>query len=80
MVCRPESPEDLAAAIARYFDSDLFRALDRTRLDIRAHLKAQHSWDVVAGMTRDVYAQLLGHRDRSQGRSATTDALVPAEK
>lgn len=80
MVCRPDGPEDLAAAIARYFDSDLFRALDRTRLDIRAHLKAQHSWDVVASMTRDVYAQLLGHRDRSQGRSAATDALIPAEK
>lgn len=80
MVCRPESPEDLAASIARYFDGDLFRALDRTRLDIRTHLKAEHSWDVVAGMTRDVYAQLLGHRDRRQGRSATREALIPAEK
>jgi glycosyltransferase involved in cell wall biosynthesis len=59
-VCRPRDPRDLAAAIERYFASDLFRNLDVRRHDIKRFVEAQHSWDTVADMTRDVYASVSG--------------------
>ena len=59
-VCRPEDPHDLAASIARFFSSDLFRNLDARRPAIKRFVEAQHSWETVAEMTREVYARVSG--------------------
>ncbi len=58
-LCRPCDPGDLARAIERYFASDLYRALDSRREDIRDYANARHSWEVVGERTRKVYAELL---------------------
>ena len=59
-VSRPEDPRDLAASIERYFSSDLFRNLDARRPAIKRFVEAQHSWETVAEMTREVYARVSG--------------------
>jgi len=59
-VIRPEDPAALAEAIERYFASDLFAELDSRRREITEYATARHSWDVVAQMTLNVYAGLLG--------------------
>jgi D-inositol-3-phosphate glycosyltransferase len=59
-ICLPSNAADLANTIETYFESDLFKALDRRRLEIRDYAKARHSWDLVGEMTRDLYAQLEG--------------------
>lgn len=59
-LCRPGDPVDLARAIEKYFESDLFKSLDRRRQEIQDYAKAHHSWDIVGEMSRNVYAELLG--------------------
>ena len=81
VVCRPEDPAALASAIARFFESHLFKTLDATRLDIRAYSDAKHSWNTVATMTRDVYARILGSPDREGQRPAGSESdLLSAGK
>jgi len=58
-VCKPCDPDALAAAIRRYFDSDLFRELDERRREIRDYALSRHSWEVVGDLTRNVYSGLL---------------------
>jgi len=58
-VFKPEDPVDLAAAIERYFDSDLYAELGSRRQEIRDFATAQHSWDLVGQATMSVYADLL---------------------
>lgn len=58
-VFKPEDPVDLAAAIERYFDSDLYAELDSRRQEIRDFAAATHSWDLVGQSTMNVYADLL---------------------
>ena len=58
-LCRPHDAEDLRKAIVHYFESELFRGSDRARNEIREYAQAQHSWDPVGQVTRDVYARLL---------------------
>jgi glycosyltransferase involved in cell wall biosynthesis len=58
-VFKPEDPVDLAAAIERYFDSDLYTELSSRREEIRDFATAQHSWDLVGQSTMSVYADLL---------------------
>jgi glycosyltransferase involved in cell wall biosynthesis len=58
-VCRPCDPVDLARAIETYFESDLYRALDSRRQEIRDYANERHSWNAVGQMTRKVYAELL---------------------
>jgi D-inositol-3-phosphate glycosyltransferase len=69
-MCRPQDPEDLARAIARYFGSELFRDLDHRREGIREHVESRHSWLTVAELTREVYAELLGQEMRPQSIQA----------
>jgi D-inositol-3-phosphate glycosyltransferase len=57
-LCLPCDAADLANTIETYFESDLFKALDRRRLEIRDYARARHSWNLVGKMIRDVYAQL----------------------
>jgi len=59
-LCRPRDPVDLARTLEAYFESDLFRSLNSRRKKIQDYVNARHSWDVVAEMTRNVYAGLLG--------------------
>jgi D-inositol-3-phosphate glycosyltransferase len=58
-LCKPEDPVDMARVIDRYFESDLFRELGDRRTRIRDHVRETHSWDVVAGITANVYGELL---------------------
>ena len=58
-LCKPRDSADIARMIEKYFESDLFRDLARERPVIRDWAKAQHSWDRVGEITRDVYAELL---------------------
>jgi len=58
-VFRPEDPVDLAAAIERYFASDLFANLDSRRQQIKDYATEKHSWDVVGKSTMSIYANLL---------------------
>ncbi len=59
IVFKPEDSADLAAAIERYFASDLFKDLSNHRPKIRDFAMKRHSWDVVGRMTMNVYAGLL---------------------
>jgi glycosyltransferase involved in cell wall biosynthesis len=59
MLCRPHDASDIARAIREYFDSDLYRTLERRRQEIRDYAIARHSWDVVGEMTKKVYMELL---------------------
>lgn len=58
-ISRSCDTRDLASTIARYFESDLFKALDHRRAEIRAFARTRNSWDVASDMTCDVYAHLL---------------------
>jgi D-inositol-3-phosphate glycosyltransferase len=57
-VFKPEDPVDLAAAIERYFSSDLFANLSGRRHGIRNFALEQHSWDEVGRLTMKVYSNL----------------------
>lgn len=57
-VCRPCDAADLSSALEAYFHSDLFANLNARRREIRQYVSEQHSWDLVAEMTRNVYAGL----------------------
>jgi glycosyltransferase involved in cell wall biosynthesis len=59
LVFRSCDAGDLARALKDYFDSDLYRELDRRRAEIRDYARGRHSWDVVGDITRSVYAELL---------------------
>jgi glycosyltransferase involved in cell wall biosynthesis len=61
-LCTPCDPVDLAKAIERYFESDLYKDLQARRQEIRDFANARHSWEIVGQMTRNVYAELLGKR------------------
>src|SRR5207248_4202756 len=58
-VCRPCDANDLAAAIEKYFESDLFSALDSRRRQIQDCANQSNSWKTVGEKTHQVYAQLL---------------------
>lgn len=61
-LCRSCDAADLAFTIETYFESDLFKALDRRRQDIRDFAHARNSWDVVGESTYNVYAKLSGKK------------------
>lgn len=62
--CRPQDPDDIARTIQRYFASDLYRELGQRREEIRGFAYSSHSWEVVAGLTKDIYSALIeGERD-----------------
>jgi glycosyltransferase involved in cell wall biosynthesis len=71
-VCQPQSAADLATAIERYFDSDLYQNLERRREDIRWLAHQRHSWTTVATITATAYAA-LEHEGHS-GMSTTERA------
>src|SRR5215469_1109561 len=56
---RPGDSEDLADAIERYFDSDLYANLSDRRQEIVNYATQRHSWDIVGRTTMNVYTALL---------------------
>ncbi len=56
---KPESSEDLAAVLERYFSSDLYDNLQSRRAYIQAYAQQRHSWQSVAQITTAVYERLL---------------------
>jgi glycosyltransferase involved in cell wall biosynthesis len=58
-LCRPGDPPELAKAIDRYFDSELYRNLTIRRAEIREHVNSTHSWSTVADLTCSAYAKEL---------------------
>jgi D-inositol-3-phosphate glycosyltransferase len=73
-VCRPRDPEDLARAIERFFDSDLFHHLDTRRLQIREFAHTKYSWERVAELTVSAYDSVLGSPGREIGRASAGEA------
>jgi glycosyltransferase involved in cell wall biosynthesis len=61
-LCKPEDPAALVETIERYFQTPMYKDLERQWLRIREFALARHSWEVVSERTRDVYAELLGGR------------------
>ena len=54
----PGDSSSLADTIMKFFNSDLYRHLDRRRLEIREYANLHHSWDGVGELTRKVYEEL----------------------
>jgi glycosyltransferase involved in cell wall biosynthesis len=59
LVFEPENADDLARALRRYFEGDLFASLEDRRVQIRSHAQTRHSWETVAQMTKATYGQLI---------------------
>ena len=58
MVCRAEDPSDLANTISTYFNSDLFRNLERNRNAVMDYANTTYSWDVVGEIVVRAYKDL----------------------
>ena len=54
-VCPPADSQALAAAIERYFASDLYRELDQRRAGIQKSAAERYSWATVASITVRAY-------------------------
>jgi D-inositol-3-phosphate glycosyltransferase len=59
-ICKPCDSDGLAAAIRKYFASDVYSDLPRRRLEIREYARSSHSWEAVGVLTQNVYRNLLG--------------------
>jgi len=58
-VFEPQDSSDLAKVIAKYFESELFRELERRRSEIKEYANERYSWDKVVEVTKAVYSDLL---------------------
>ena len=54
-ICRPQDFGDLAITIHRYFESTLYQGLCGKREEIRRATFSNHSWNVVAKLTINIY-------------------------
>lgn len=59
-LCKPGDPAELSKAIETYFASDLYKNLQIRRQEIKDYAKENHSWNAVAELTRNAYAEMLG--------------------
>jgi glycosyltransferase involved in cell wall biosynthesis len=57
-VFQPKDTQDLARAIRRYFESNLYRERQARRQEIRDYANARYSWTTVGQITCGVYARL----------------------
>jgi len=62
LVFKPQDSSDLARVIAKYFESELFRELERRRSEIKEYANERYSWDKVVEVTKAVYSDLLTDR------------------
>jgi D-inositol-3-phosphate glycosyltransferase len=58
-VCEPQNASDLARAIQKYFQSDLYHHPESRRHEILRLANKKHSWSEVASITTAVYQELL---------------------
>ena len=58
-VCAPRDAPALAAAVERYFGSDLYRCLAQRRESIRQYACQKYSWSSVAAITLGVYRRAV---------------------
>ena len=58
-VFRPQDSSDLVRTIEKYFDSQLFRDLEKRRTQIVTYANDEHSWSKVAAIIKDTYSRLL---------------------
>jgi D-inositol-3-phosphate glycosyltransferase len=58
-LCQPGDPAELAKAIETYFASDLYGNLKVRRQELKDYADANHSWNAVAELTRNAYAEML---------------------
>ena len=70
LVCRPGDPEDLAEAIRRFFETDMYRQLPSRRAWLRQMMTDRHSWEAIGATTRRVYQMLGGSQDASDHPSS----------
>lgn len=56
---KPEDSTDLARAIEKYFESDLYRDLSRRRQEIQDYARQGHDWTIVGQATTGVYAGFM---------------------
>jgi len=68
-LCRPKDPEHLADVIATFFSSHLCQDPTRTREDIRRFARENYSWDGIAAVTANVYAE-VSRQQRSESSLA----------
>jgi glycosyltransferase involved in cell wall biosynthesis len=61
-VCQPCDAQELGCEIERYFASDLYKTLDRRRMDIRRFVSRRNSWAPVSETTIRVYTDLTAPR------------------
>jgi len=59
---RPANYTPTEDASVRRRASDLYKGLKVHRREIREYAQTHHSWDAVAGLTRNIYADLLGSK------------------
>jgi D-inositol-3-phosphate glycosyltransferase len=59
MVCRPDDPHDLADAVNRFFESDLYKNLEQNQKAIMDYGNKRYSWEEVGRITCAVYEGLL---------------------
>jgi len=57
-VFKPKDSSDLARKIHNYFNSELFRDLERRRPEIKADANERYSWNKVAAITSAIYSRL----------------------
>jgi glycosyltransferase involved in cell wall biosynthesis len=72
-LAKPRDPSDLARAIRRYFESDLYRNLADRRAKIRTYANDRYSWNKVARITTNVYSNLLAARYQSKTSRETDE-------
>jgi D-inositol-3-phosphate glycosyltransferase len=58
LLCEPDDPHDLARAIRRYFESDLYLNSDQTQKRIKEIGLEKYSWDRISRTIAEVYARL----------------------
>jgi D-inositol-3-phosphate glycosyltransferase len=58
-ICKAGDPQDLSEKIDLYFESELFKNLEKNQKDIINYVNEKYSWDKVGIRTYSVYGSLL---------------------
>jgi len=58
-IAKPNDPEDLSDKIYDYFQSDLYKNLDKNRHFIKKYANENYSWEIIAEKTIKIYKNFL---------------------
>jgi glycosyltransferase involved in cell wall biosynthesis len=58
-ICKPENVSDLYEKMNKYFESDLFKNLDKNREEIKNNAKEKYSWEKIGKETVELYKRLV---------------------